>query len=74
MSGALGTAADNDQYTFPLNAGDTVYGSLDLDLDLDLDPDPDPDPERDGDGNGQLISLATTPAAQPASRAGAARG
>ena len=66
MSGALGTAADNDQYTFPLNAGDTVYGSLDLDLDLD--------PERDGDGNGQLISLATTPAAQPASRAGAARG
>jgi MYXO-CTERM domain-containing protein len=43
MSGALGTTADNDYYTFPLNAGDTVYGSLDL------------DPERDGDWNGQLI-------------------
>jgi hypothetical protein len=37
MSGALGSATDNDYYTFPLSAGDTVFGSLDL------------DPERDGD-------------------------
>jgi MYXO-CTERM domain-containing protein len=43
MAGALGLTTDNDYYTFPLNAGDTVFGSLDL------------DPERDGDWNGQLI-------------------
>jgi MYXO-CTERM domain-containing protein len=44
INGALAnTGTDNDYYTFPLNAGDTLFASLDL------------DPERDGDWAGQLI-------------------
>ncbi|MFO0755569.1 MAG: pre-peptidase C-terminal domain-containing protein [Byssovorax sp.] len=44
ISGALAnTGTDNDYYTLPLSAGDTIFASLDL------------DPERDGDWAGQLI-------------------
>jgi uncharacterized repeat protein (TIGR01451 family) len=42
VSGATSAAADLDFYSINLNAGDTVYLSLDL------------DPERNGDWNGQL--------------------
>ncbi len=44
LAGALAnTGTDNDYYTFPLNAGDTVFASLDL------------DPERNGNWAGQLL-------------------
>src|SRR6185295_12108411 len=42
VSGSTSSAADVDFYSLSLNAGDSVYLSLDL------------DPERNGDWNGQL--------------------
>lgn len=42
VSGTTSSAADADNYLFDLNAGDTVFMSVDM------------DPERDGDSNNQL--------------------
>ncbi|MEO7329542.1 MAG: pre-peptidase C-terminal domain-containing protein, partial [Minicystis sp.] len=63
INGALAnTGTDNDYYTFPLNAGDTLFASLDL------------DPERDGDWSGQLLFGLVNGAAIGANDAGLVAG